>query len=110
MPVGILREPSFQDPLFLFEHLMDAPETGKATAPVMVEPMKEGIKREATVQSSPKARKTSQTFFPQRYSHRMTIGWKIPMHRKTAAPMMMPLKFMPRSFEEANLRRQWGIY
>ena len=32
MPLGVLREPAFEDPFLLEEHLVDGPEAGKCKA------------------------------------------------------------------------------
>ena len=66
----------------------------KAKPPMMVERIWFFTKREAATQAMPTMSHTHQHCFPHLYSILMTAGWQIPMLRNTAAPRMIPLKFI----------------
>ena len=66
----------------------------KAKPPMMIERMSSGMKRDAVQHESPATSHIHQLCLPQWYSILMTSGWQMPMLRNTAAPIMIPLKFM----------------
>ena len=72
--------------------------------PRMVETMECRTNREAQVHRRPTSSHTHQLCFPQWYSILMTAGWQIPMLKNTAAPTMIPLKFISSLFKRCKVR------
>ena len=56
--------------------------------------MSSGTNKDPELKLSPANSHIHQHCFPQWYSILMTRGWQIPMLKNTAAPMMIPLKFI----------------
>lgn len=69
----------------------------KATTPKIVDRMMALTNKEAARQPKPVRRNIHQQLVPKWYSALMTMGWKSPMQRNVAAPMMIPERFMAES-------------
>lgn len=66
----------------------------KATTPRMMLAYSFGTNNEATRAAMPASRNAGQHCLPKWYSLLMTSGWKTPMVRNVARPMMSPIQFI----------------